>query len=540
MTRITAGGQTHPRMQLSALNGRAYSRFIVAGAYFLQKYSAELNDLNVFPVPDGDTGSNMYLTLRAAALEAGKVGWRALPEVAAAAASGSLIGARGNSGVILSQMLRGFAQSVRHHDEIDTIAMAEGMREAVACARAALERPVAGTIISVAEVATQTAQAVAPREPDFFRLMTAVLQATALALERTREELPALKEANVVDAGAAGFLYFLEGFLRVGPGQAVRGTAFPQRLVQAPFTAERDVGKNKYCTEFILEDAGCEPSIVRNALHGKGDSLIVGGARPTLRVHIHTDSPRAVTSVARRHGRVERLKVDDMEQQHHSVLLRDRSHSAVSVVAVTRGSGFERIMRDLGAEITINGEHSPSVRKLLAGVNKSAADRVFLMIDDPSLAPAAQTVAMLSEKTVEVIAGRDNIGVIAALLAMRSRKDPTAATLTEAVDSVKSACVVFTDRDSTFGGTVVKSGKPAATYRGKLFGGNGIAEVTRKVLTAMGPSCGGLITLYYGATQKEKDAQALSEEISQAFSGVAVEYYYGGQTNAEYLVSLDE
>ncbi len=527
-------------MQLTALDGRAYSKFIVAGAHFVKKYSAELNDLNVFPVPDGDTGSNMYLTLRAAALEAGKVGGCDLTEAAEAAAAGSLMGARGNSGVILSQMLRGFAYSVRDRHEIDTVAMADGMGEAVASAKAALERPMEGTMISVAEAATQAARTVAARERDFFRLMVAVLDASAIALERTREQLPVLKEANVVDAGAAGFVYFLEGFLRIGPGHAVSRTAFPQRPAQAPFISERAVGKNKYCTEFILEDAGCEPSIVRNALHGKGDSLIVGGACPSLRVHIHTDSPKAVTSVARRYGSVRRLKVDDMEQQHHNVVQADRTRPEFSVVAVSQGSGFERIMRELGAEITISGDHKPSMRELLTGVNNSLADRVLLLIDDANLATAAQSAAARSKKFVEVVAVRDSIGVIAALLALRSRKHPTAEILTQAADSVKSACVVFAGRGATFGGTVARSGKPAASYGGKLFGGSCIGEVTRTVLTAMGASGGGLVTLYYGATQKETDAQALSEEISQAFCGVAVEYYYGGQTNAEYLVSLDE
>ncbi|MBC5829912.1 MAG: DAK2 domain-containing protein [Candidatus Eremiobacteraeota bacterium] len=525
-------------MQLTALDGRAYAKFIVAGTYFLRKYSAELNDLNVFPVPDGDTGSNMYLTLRAAALEASKAVPGGLDEVATAAATGSLIAARGNSGVIMSQMLRGFAHYVRHRDGISTLALAEGMKQAVLSARAALQNPVEGTIISVAEAAAQAAHGIAAREPDFYRLMSGVLAAAAGALERTRNQIAVLREANVVDAGAAGFLYFLEGFLRFLPGSAARSTAFPQRAAGKVLVAgNRVFAKNKYCTEFILEGAVCEPSALREALQPAGDSLIVGGACPTLRVHIHTDSPKAVTSVARRHGSVARLKVDDMEQQH-DVLLLERSTPTVSVVALTNGAGFKRIMRELGAEITIAG--NLGVRDLLAAVNQCIADRVFLLLNDADCALAALGVPPLSSKTVEIVATRDSIGGIAALLALRSQNHPTPAALLEAAERVKSATIFFAGEDTALGGTAAKSGKPAANYGGRLFGGSSIGEVTRTVLTAMEPSSGGLITLYFGAAQEEKDAQALSQEVSQAFPALAVEYYYGGQPDAEYLVSLDE
>src|ERR1700736_186879 len=271
-------------MAVTPLDGRGFERFVAAGTYFLRKYRGVLNDLNVFPVPDGDTGSNMYLTARAALRDAHPVRTGTLAVVAAAAAHGSLLGARGNSGVILSQMLRGFAHSVRHRDEIDTFQLSLAMREAVAAARAALTKPVEGTILSVAAAAADEAYRLAVRATDFYRLANAVLRAANDALDRTPEQLPTLKEAGVVDSGGAGFCYFLEGALRFLPEQTVRTTAFPRRPVRSSvFTRRQVVGSNHFCTEFVLEDATLEAHPLRDELERYGDSLLVIGSMPTIK-----------------------------------------------------------------------------------------------------------------------------------------------------------------------------------------------------------------------------------------------------------------
>ncbi|MDQ6931443.1 MAG: DAK2 domain-containing protein, partial [Candidatus Eremiobacteraeota bacterium] len=400
-------------MDITALDGRGYAKFVVAGTYFLKKYRGVLNDLNVFPVPDGDTGTNMFLTLRSAAQEAAKCRTRNLSTVAAAAASGSLMGARGNSGVIISQMLRGFAHHVRHRAEIDTFTLATAMREAVAAAKAALLKPVEGTIISVAHAAAESAYHLALHERDFYRLSNGVLRAAFEALERTPEQLPVLKEAGVVDSGGAGFVYFLEGILRFLPDAKIRTTAFPRRPIrQAVFTAAQVVGQNKFCTEFLVEHATCDVAALRDLLQMHGDSLIVAGAEPTLKVHVHTDEPEAVQSIAAKYGTLTRVKIDNMEHQHN-VLVVDKPQKAFSVVAVVPGLGFERIAKELGAEVTVFGEGNPSVRDLLLAVNKCLGDRVYLFPNDSNVAPAAAEVKKLSDKNVEVIPTRDMAGGIA-------------------------------------------------------------------------------------------------------------------------------
>jgi uncharacterized protein len=529
-------------VDVTSLDGRAYAKFLAAGTYFLRKYRSVLNDLNVFPVPDGDTGTNMYLTVRSAMLEASKVGGTNLAEVAAAAAQGSLMGARGNSGVIISQMLRGFAHHVRHRSEIDTFVLATAMREAVAAARQALLRPVEGTILSVADAAAEAAYKTALHERDFYRLGTAIVRAANEALDRTPEQLPVLKEAGVVDSGGAGFVYFVEGVLRFLPESKTRTTAFPRRPVkQNVFTAAQAVGENKYCTEFVLQDATTTVGELRHLLESRGESLLVIGAPPTIKVHVHTDDPERVQEIAGRHGRLTRVKVDNMERQHE-LLVVDAPLVAHSIVAVVPGPGFERIVRELGAEVTVSGERNPSVRDLLLAVNKTLGGDVYLFVNDKNVALAAGEIGAMTDKRVHVLPTTDVVQGIAGLFAMRASSDgpPADDAIMTAATRAQSSRLFIAEKDATLGGVSAERGKPAASLAGRLIAGETLSATAASVLREMGAEAGGLVTLYYGGAQKEKDAQRLGEELQAVFPGADVEYYYGGMKNAEYWISLDE
>lgn len=529
-------------MEVIALDGRGYAKFLAAGTYFLRKYRQVLNDLNVFPVPDGDTGTNMYLTVRSATLEAGKLRDRGLAEVAAQAAQGSLMGARGNSGVIISQMLRGFAHHVRHRTEIDTFVLATALREACVAARQALVRPVEGTIISVADAAAEAAYRLALKERDFYRFVSGVLRAANEALDRTPEQLPQLKEAGVVDSGGAGFVYFLEGILAFLPDVTVRATAFPRRPVrQNVFTPHQVVGENRFCTEFVLEEARIGVHDLRKLLEPRGESLLVIGEAPTIKVHVHTDNPNRVCDLAAKHGTLTRVKVDNMEQQHN-VLVVDKPAAPYSIVAVVPGEGFERIVRELGVEVVVGGTRNPSVRDLLLAVNKSLADTIYLFVNDKNVALAAGEVKKLSDKDIHVVPSADVVAGIAGLFAFRAAGEgvPPDEQILQAVQSARSAQLFFAGKDATVGGVSVARGKPAAAFSGRLAGGETLFEAARTALEAMGASAGGLVTLYYGGVQKERDAQRMSEELQAAFPASDVEYYYGGMKNAEYWLSFDE
>ena len=528
-------------MEVTVLDGRAYAKFVIAGSYFVRKYRQVLNDLNVFPVPDGDTGTNMYLTVRQAAIEAAKQRSAPINKVAEAAAEGSLMGARGNSGVIISQMLRGFAHHVRHRSEIDTFLFATGMREAVQAARQALVRPVEGTILSVADAAADAAYKLALHEKDFYRLCNGVLRAANDALERTPEQLPVLKEAGVVDAGGAGLVYFLEGALRFLPENKAHATAFPRRPVKrAVFTPAQRVGERKFCTEFILERSTCSARELRERLMPAGDSLIVAGEPPTLKVHIHTDDPAAVQALAEKHGAPVRVKVDDMERQHNVLI--DAPVPEYSIVAVVPGTGFERIVRELGVEVPVVSDKNPSVKELLLAINKCLSPEIYLFANDKNVVLAAQEAAKRSGRSVHVIPTPDVVSGIAGLFSLRSGngRAPDVAEIVAASAHARSAQVFFAGKDATLGGTTVARGKPAATGGGVLYAGESLADAASGALDAMGARNGGLITVYYGGAQKERDAQKMAESLRAAFPAADVEYYFGGQRNAEYWISRDE
>jgi DAK2 domain fusion protein YloV len=529
-------------MDVTALDGRGFGKFVVAGTYFLRKYRSELDALNVFPVPDGDTGSNMYLTARAALTEAAKVRGGPLSDVAAAAAHGSLLGARGNSGVIFSQMLRGFAHNVRHRPAIDTLDLALAMREAVGAARSALVKPVEGTILSVASAAADAAYALSEREPDIVRVAVGIVRAAAEALERTPEQLPILKEAGVVDAGGAGLLYFLEGILRFLPEAKTRATAFPRRPGRKrSFIAKHVVGANKFCTEFVLEGAAIENHALRDVLARHGDSLLVAGASPTLRVHIHTGHPREVVSAAAAHGLVTREKVEDMERQH-SLLIVEQPAKPFSIVAVVSGEGFAQIARELGAEAAVvAGDANPSVRELLLAVNSSLAERVYLLANDPNVALAAREVVTLAERETIVVPTRDVPSGLAVLLALADAGDrlPGVDELCTRAASVEVAEVFHAGKDSRVGGMAIRRGAPTAGYAGKLHPARTISEAVLVAGREMGARNGALLTLYYGGAQKERDARQITARLAERFDGLGVEYYYGGQRACEYVISLE-
>ena len=531
-------------MDVTALDGRAFGKFVAAGTYFLRKYRSVLDDLNVFPVPDGDTGSNMYLTARAALAECAKVRGAGLNKVAAAAAQGSLLGARGNSGVIFSQMLRGFAHNVRHRLSVDSLDIALALEEAVVSARQALVKPVEGTILSVASAAAEAAFSLSKDENDVLRLANGIVRAAAAALERTPEQLPILKEAGVVDSGGAGLVYFLEGILRFLPDAKSRATAFPRRPSRRKrsFSAAHVVTANKYCTEFVLEDATIENVPLRDLLGEFGDSLLVVGAAPTLKVHVHTADPEAAKAAASRHGRLTREKVEDMERQHRLTLV-EAPVKAFACVAVVPGEGFAAIARELGAETALVAQDAnPSVRELLLAVNSSLAERVYLLANDPNVALAAKEVIGLAERETIVVPTRDVPSGFAALLQLSAAGPehlPGAEELLEAANRLRTATVFFAGKDAQFGGVVLKRGAPAANVAGELLKADSIPLAVIQAALVLGAPAGGLLTLYYGGVQKERDARALQQTVREQFPAAEVEYYYGGQRSGEYVISLE-
>jgi uncharacterized protein len=544
-----AARSRHP--SVTRCGGRAFFRFLVAGTSFLRKYRSVVNDLNVFPVPDGDTGTNMYLTVRSAMLEARRSLTDDLAAVAAAAATGSLMGARGNSGVIISQMFRGFAHAVRHRQSIETRDLASAMQDGVHAARQALLKPVEGTILSVAAAAANAAFRAAASEPDFFSVLHAIVDAANQALERTPDQLAVLKEAKVVDAGGQGFVYFMEGPIRMLPGRAPYTTAFPRRPVRrTTFTTQQRVEEHRFCTEFVLTTQATTATGLRNLLSSHGDSLIVAGGEGVLRVHIHTDFPTKAMDLARTFGDVSRTKVDNMEEQH-DVLVVDRESKPRGIVCVVPGDGFAKICKELGADVTVLGGRTmnPSVKDLLVAVNKVLAPVVYLFPNDKNVIAAARELQSLTDRSVVVVPTQsisEGISALFTLLNDPADRQTLPDQLLANSSLVASGTILRAGRDATFRGENVKRGE----LLGALEPHNGKTEAIVKgpdpgaIATSMVREAratdASLITVYYGSLRKLKDADTLAEALRAAYPKSAVEVYYGGQSSSDYVISIEQ
>jgi len=537
-------------VRITSCDGKTFADFVVAGTYFLRKYRSVVNDLNVFPVPDGDTGTNMHFTVRSAMLEARKLQTSDLKTVAAAAAQGALMGARGNSGVIISQMFRGFAHSVRHKDTIGTVDLATGLGEAVHAARQALLKPVEGTILSVAQAAADAAFKAAVSESDFNRVMHSVVVAANVALEKTPDQLAVLKEAKVVDAGGQGFVYFMEGILRMLPGRSNRATAFPRKPVRATtFTNRQRVEVNRFCTEFVLTKATIGTDDLRMQLMQHGDSLIVAGGDGTIRVHLHTDFPQKVADSVREFGDVSKLKIDNMEEQHN-VMVVDREAKPRGIVAVVPGEGFVKIAKELGADVTVLGgaTMSPSVKDLLVAVNKVLAPVVYLLPNDRNVILAAKEVDGLTDRRVVVVPTRtvsDGIATLFALLNTPADAEIAPDELVAESAVAASGSIFAAGRDAEIGGVAVKKHQLIGSldarngHPERLVDGRDAAAIAVALVRESDAADAQLTTLYYGAGRKLKDAETLADALRSEYPRMSVEVYYGGQPSSDYVVSIE-
>ncbi len=546
----TSVAHEHRPQPIARCGGQTFVDFLIAGTYFLRKYRSTVNDLNVFPVPDGDTGTNMFLTVRAGLLAARLVRSDDLAAVTAAAAQGSLMGARGNSGVIMSQMFRGFAHATRHRPSIETRDLARALNEAVHAARQSLLKPVEGTILSVAAAAANAAFKAGLNEPDFYTVLHEVVLASTEALEKTPDQLPVLKEANVVDAGGQGLVYFLEGALRMLPGGKPYQTAFPRATERrTTFTTHQRVDERRFCTEFVLGTKTLSAHKLRDMLSQHGDSLIVARGDDALRVHIHTDYPDKVMDIARQFGDVSGSKVDNMEDQH-TVLVVDREAKPRGIVCVVPGDGFARICKELGADVTVFGgaTMNPSVRDLVRAVDKVLAPVVYLFPNDKNVLAAAKQVEALSDRRIVVVPSHSVPEGIAALFSLSNYPDDgpiDAQVLVSESDLVASGSIFRAGRDATFGGVAIRHGELMGALDARdhkpamLVQGTDAAEITSALVVAAGVDAPALITLYYGNALKHADADAVAEALRAVYPKTAVEVYYGGQRSSDYVISIE-
>ncbi|HEX5506109.1 MAG TPA: DAK2 domain-containing protein [Thermomicrobiales bacterium] len=551
----------------SACDGAGLLAACEAAGALLARHAEAINALNVFPVPDGDTGKNMLLTMRAA-LEAARAAYAAgetgAGAVAARVARGALLGSRGNSGVILSQILRGLARGLGAADTFDGARLAAALREAAATAYRAVQQPVEGTMLTVIREAAEAAEAAVGRERDLppAAVLDRALTAARSALARTPDLLPRLREAGVIDAGGQGVVTLLEGAAAWAHGEplpeaaATTAPAAPgDRL--AAFLADHEDDEFGYCTNLMLlarPGDRLDFPLVRGRLLALGASGVVSGDEELVKVHIHTEHPGAVLEEALRWGELSEIRIDNMNAQVRGVaagqpvamaaLPAADGASGPRVVAVASGAGLTAVLRGLGATAIVAGGQTmnPSTEELLRAVEALPGDEVLLLPNNPNVLLSARQVAGLTAKRVVVVPTRSVPQGIAALAAANfdAGLDDNAAAMTAALAAVRSGEVTRAVRDATIDGVSVTAGEVIGLLDGVLCcSGPTLPAVLLDLLDRMDAPAAELITLYRGAATGEEDAARVLELLAARYPAAAIELVDGGQPHYEFLVSVE-
>ncbi|MEX1255192.1 MAG: DAK2 domain-containing protein [Dehalococcoidia bacterium] len=536
---------------MTALDGRTLRLLFSDALKLLQRHIEALNAINVFPVPDGDTGTNMHLTLRAGIEELDRAPGDDLPTVAHALAHGTLMGARGNSGVILSQVLRGFAEGLDGEHEADGRALSRAFGEAAEAAYGALSEPREGTILTVVR---QTAEAVASAAPATAEeALTLAASSAREAVERTPELLPVLKEAGVVDAGGLGLAIVLEGLRRSLAGEPLDVDLAPQSAVEAGWRSEAaslhrdDHGEGGYCTEFMVSAPDIDLTPVRERLGALGTSLLVVGRGDLLRVHVHTSEPDDVLAYGRSLGEISQVKVDNLEAQITEFFALEPAppvSSSIDVVAVAAGEGIDATFRSVGVTHLVEGGQTmnPSAGEILAAIDACPAGQVVVLPNNKNIVAAARQAAERSSKRVAVVPTRSVPQGIAAVLALSPDLpfESTVEAMERALTSVRSAEVTRAVRATTLDGRRVAMGQAIAIVDGKLeVVADDLDSAVQACVEAMRSPESSLLTIYAGRDVREEDAEALAVSLRERYPDLEVDLVRGEQPHYPYLLSLE-
>ncbi|MBI2321872.1 MAG: DAK2 domain-containing protein [Chloroflexi bacterium] len=520
-------------------------------AAWLDHHAPAIDALNVYPVPDGDTGVNMSVTLRAA-LAAAEEADATLAAVAQGAARGALMGARGNSGVILSQLLRGFADTLGEAAELTPALLGAGLAHAAHAAYCAVLRPVEGTILTVAREAGRAAGDAAARGAPLLGVLEAAVDAAEEAVQRTPEQLDVLREAGVVDAGGQGYAVLLAGLLRGLRGESPEAVPRPVAVAQRPLHLPGEEAYG-YCTEFVIVGPGLDLAAVRDGMARLGQSVLVVGDETALRVHLHALDPGPALSYAVERGALTRVKIENMDEQQAAlgrqpvgsrVAAPATAEAALPIVAAVAGEGFAELYRSLGATCVVTGARgtNPSVAELAAAIAATAGREVFVLPNDPNVAPAVEQAARQVERAVTALPTRDMAQGLAALLAYSplSTVEDNAAAMRAALDRVRTARVTWAARDAVVGGVALPAGTALALADRRLLAhGADVAQVVMQALAALGADGAELITLYVGRELPEADRRALAERVRVRWPQSAVEVVPGRQPNDYYLLAVE-
>lgn len=549
-------------MNTNTVDAKMLGRMFLSGAKNLEAKKEWINELNVFPVPDGDTGTNMTLTIMAAASEVSALSDPTMKTLAKAISSGSLRGARGNSGVILSQLLRGFTKSIEHHEQVDAMAFARAFEKGVETAYKAVMKPKEGTILTVAKGAAVKALEIAEDSENLETFFEDVIAEAEEVLSRTPEMLPVLKEAGVVDSGGQGLLEVLKGAFDGYMGKEIdMNFEKPAHAVMSkPVSAEESDIKFGYCTEFIImlekEFPEKEEKAFKEYLLSIGDSLVVVADDEIVKVHVHTNAPGDAIQRALTYGQLSNMKIDNMRLEHHERLIKDAEKVAaqqakaepekeVGFISVSVGDGMGEIFRELGADYLIEGGQTmnPSTEDVLQAISHVNAKNIFIFPNNKNIILAANQARDLTEdKNIIVIPTKTIPQGITALISYVPDKtvEQNTEEMLEAMTHVKTGQVTYAVRDTKIDDKEIRQGDIMGIGdKGILAVGQGIEDITVETLKEMVDEDTEIISIYYGADVTEEDAEQLCERLEELYPDFDVEINQGGQPIYYYVVSVE-
>jgi DAK2 domain fusion protein YloV len=547
------------------LDGIIFKNMLSCGAEQLEKQKKAIDALNVFPVPDGDTGTNMNLTYRAAYQSAEKVATGSVHDVAAAASMGSLMGARGNSGVILSQILRGIAKGLEGMNQANALQLAQALQTGVDTAYKAVMRPIEGTILTVSrETAKGAYNKAKSGESDILQVLKAGLERGEATLVKTPDMLPVLKQAGVVDAGGKGFLTIISGWIEALEGKVPEEKSVLSDSVPSPVTTgivEVGTLDFPYCTEFLVKGNDLEPETIKQGLIDKGDSLLVVGTPEVVKIHIHTENPGLILDYAVKLGTLHEVQIHNMLAQNEAAAHQakeedlatttaDREEEQLDlkeygIVAVAMGEGIAEIFNSLGVEQVVFGGQTmnPSTSDLAEAVLQVKAKNVFILPNNGNIIMAASQVnEVVDNQQVYVIPTKSIPQAISALLAFNSDNLPeeNVQAMTEALKQVVSGEVTYAVRDSQFGNLEIAEGDILGLIDDKITAtGRDIFEVAKKVLENMNWREKDIVTVFYGKDMAEEEVNQLSEWLESEKSDIEVEIYAGRQPLYYYILGVE-
>lgn len=540
------------------IKAKAFREMFVSGANNLQNSKDLVDKLNVFPVPDGDTGTNMSLTISYAMKELEKVGEDDITKIAKALSKGSLMGARGNSGVILSQIIRGIGKSVEGKDKLSTVDLAKALKGGSDTAYKAVIKPVEGTILTVIRETAEYAVKLAKRENNIEKFLGKVVREANVSLENTPNLLKNLKDAGVVDSGGKGLTLILEGFYLAIVGKAVVPATAEKTelknvsLSSADNTSTEDI-KFGYCTEFILESDKIDDAGIRDIMLGYGDSLAVVGDEGVIKVHVHTNEPGNVLQEALKYGQLLTIKIENMRMQHENILEGVAENAEYegpveekefAFISTSMGDGLASIFKDFGVDHVIEGGQTmnPSTEDFMKAIDKIHAKNIFILPNNSNIIMAANQAKELSDKNIIVIPTKNIPQAVSALVGFNpeATAEENEANMVEALSYVKSGQVTFAVRDTVMNGIEIREGNIIGIAEKEMIAaGDEVDEVAKKLVEKLVDEDSAIITLFYGEDVTEEQAEELRGELEEKFEDIDVELYYGGQPLYYYLISVE-